>query len=50
MSWTLKAAYNFDNVEREWGEEDIPVEGPLWAKVEIRKYSVKGRIFRCLKH
>ena len=50
MNWILKAAYNFDMLEREWGEEGISGEGPLWAKAEIRKYSVKGKNFRCPKH
>jgi len=37
LSWTLKAASNFDNLEREWGEEDITVEGPMWVKAEVEK-------------
>ena len=50
MNWILKAAYNFDTLQRERGEEDISIEGPLWAKAEIRKYSVKGKDVRCPKH
>lgn len=42
------AGYNFDNLEREWEEEDITVEGPVWVKAEVenhREYSGKGKDF-----
>lgn len=48
LSWTLKAASNFDALERGWGEEDITVKGPLWAKAEVekhREYSGKFKDF-----
>lgn len=44
----MKAVSNFDTLERGWGEEDITVEGPLWAKAEVekhREYSGKVKDF-----
>lgn len=47
MSWTLKAAYNFGNLGRGWGED--LVEGPVWAEAEVAKhgkYSGKAQDFQ----